>query len=236
MTGSLPFLGQKQAPDRPGAQAEGPACPCPAHLTRTDPEAREAGCTRCSYIRLSGTFLLVLSAAGDQRNQAGSILTCSRSSSQSSSLCHQEHPNSLPSRGPEAEGPQHKPRAPLLSCWPFQRGLPDLSNLPGASGALSRREQRCSDLAGTWERRAPGAAWPVGARTPQGTPGPNVLPWWPDEALQPCGRQPSCLFRRQGSRRADQMEAITTGKVERGGWAGPAAGRRDAGGEPSLPS
>lgn len=117
-------------------------CRAPARLTSPGRIRRPGrqGRPRCSYVRLGGKFLLVLSAAWDQRTQVGSTLTCP--SSGSGSPRHQEHPASLPSRGPEAQGPQHKPRAPLLSCWPLPLGLPDLSNLPGQKGSSLGTEKR----------------------------------------------------------------------------------------------
>lgn len=94
-----------------------------------------------------------------------------------------------------------------------------------------------SGLAGIWECRAPGAAWPVGAQTPQGTPLPaNVLPWLLDEALQPCGRQPRCLSKGRGAGGQTRWKQLPLGKWRVGAGPGRLLGGGDAGGEPSLPS
>lgn len=69
-----------------------------------------------SYIRLGGKFLLLLSAAGDQQNQAGSILTCP--SSRSRSPCRQEHLLHFPPTAP-------KQRVPSTSLEPhFSPAVP----------------------------------------------------------------------------------------------------------------
>lgn len=91
----------------------------------------------------------------------------------------------------------------------------------GRPGPRSRLASWCSD--------------PTGHPSPPNPlPPANVLPWVRMRPCRPVGGS-LAAFPKAGSRRADQMLAITAGKVESGGWAGPAAGRGDAGGEPSLP-
>lgn len=77
------------------------------------------------------------STAGTKESKVALFFTCP--SSRVPQCLPSRGPASLPSRDPGAEGPQHTPLAPPLSCCPCpcQLGLPapDLSNLSGQEGS-----------------------------------------------------------------------------------------------------